>query len=400
MIEPINETTFRLKMAEDEVEIGDINATEFKPHAKLKRWGEECFLCVKPAGDITEIEFEIEGDKVKSKYKIKQNGFEIELESEFYALDPNVVYGGEKNGKPIQKLQNELGGLEFEIILKRKPSTNKIIFDIETKGLKFYYQPPLILEEMEYSFRPDNVVGSYAVYHNTRTSLHKRQVDAEKYKCGKAFHIYRPRLEDADGDWVWGDLNIDIESQKLTVTIPQDFLDNAKYPVHHAAGATFGYETIGGSYESHTNSITGSHFTCPESGTADSITVHCDASVDPGNGKCAIYKEGDDSLVGPTGEVACSTWDWLAFDFSAPKPDLTNIEYWLVLAYNPITKYIDYDSNGSGKGGYEAFSYNSFPASESLIGEAREYSIYCTYTPTVAGIVPQAMRHYRNLREA
>lgn len=391
MIEPINETTFRLRMAEDEVEIGDINATEFKPHIKLKRWGEECYLKVS-LSIANKANPKLEGGKVKW---VTGN-----IEAHFYPIEPSMVYGGEKNGKPIQKLQNELGGLEFEIILKQKPPTNKIVFDIETKGLKFYYQSLLTPEEAEHCFRPDNVVGSYAVYHATRTSLHKRQVDAEKYKCGKAFHIYRPRLEDADGVWVWGELNIDIESQKLTVTIPQDFLDDAKYPVRHAAGATFGCETIGGSYETHADSMTGSHFTCPESGTADSITVHFDASINPEDGKCAIYKEGDDSRVGFTGEVACSTWAWHTFTFSAPKPDLTNIEYWLILAYNQTPKYIDYDSNSSGKGGYEAFSYNGFPASESLTGEAREYSIYCTYTPTVAGIVPQAMRHYRNLREA
>lgn len=154
--------------------------------------------------------------------------------------------------------------------------------------------------------------------------------------------------------------------------------------------ARFGYETIGGSYESLVDYITGSHFTCPGAGEADSITVHFDASINPGNAKCAIYKVSDDSLVGVTEERALNTWDWHTFNFSAPKPNLTNIEYWLVLAHSVGAKYIDYDGGDAGKGGYEAFAYNDFPAFESLTGEARKYSIYCDYTPEA----PPALRPY------
>jgi len=74
--------------------------------------------------------------------------------------------------------------IEYEIILKAKLPSNAYAFPISTKDLKFYYQPPLDeeLNVTEYDFvnathaiingtvqtyRPENVVGSYAVYQSS-----------------------------------------------------------------------------------------------------------------------------------------------------------------------------------------------------------------------------------------
>ena len=57
---------------------------------------------------------------------------------------------------------------EVEIILNEPPATNVISMTLQSKGLDFFYQPPLTLEEIKRgASRPDNVVGSYAVYHKT-----------------------------------------------------------------------------------------------------------------------------------------------------------------------------------------------------------------------------------------
>ena len=62
------------------------------------------------------------------------------------------------------------GDFEFEYILKSIPSSNVIEFDIETKGLNFFYQPELTQQEIdEGASRPENVIGSYAVYHKTQS---------------------------------------------------------------------------------------------------------------------------------------------------------------------------------------------------------------------------------------
>jgi hypothetical protein len=58
------------------------------------------------------------------------------------------------------------GGYKFVWYLKSKPTTNKVEFFIQSKGLDFFYQPELTQEEKDKGvIRPENVVGSYAVYH-------------------------------------------------------------------------------------------------------------------------------------------------------------------------------------------------------------------------------------------
>lgn len=364
MIEPINETTYRLTMAEDEVEVGDITAAEFKPHAKLKRWGEECYLCVKPAGDITEVEVEVEEYKVKSKYKVKQNGFELELESEFYALSPSA--------------QNELGSFELNIILAKKPPTNKLVFDIETQGLVFCYQPPLTQEEIDEGCeRPDNVVGSYAVYHATKRDHILGQTN---YMAGKAFHIYRPRIEDADGKWVWGVLDIDEQLGSLMVTIPQEFLDTANYPVRHAAGATFGYTSAGGSAIVSDDRIRASRY-AGAAGTGTSMSVYGERDAETGI-KAGLYKHSDGSFVKGTVEGTLPvTQNWVTMNFTE-NPTVEAVDYWLAAKIHDGVLYWD---AGTIPYRYLATAYeNAFPADMSgftTSGNAYDVSIYCTYTP-------------------
>ena len=140
--------------------------------------------------------------------------------------------------------EQNVSGFEFEIILRERPASNVVEMAIEAEGLKFYYQPELTQEEIdEGAYRPEEVVGSYAVYHATCGQMHKKE-DAEKYQTGKAFHIYRPKVYDANGNWIWGELNIDAEAGILSITVDQQWLNNAVYPVR--VDPTFGYTEVGG----------------------------------------------------------------------------------------------------------------------------------------------------------
>ena len=56
----------------------------------------------------------------------------------------------------------------------------------------------------------------------------------------------RPRIVDAQGEETWGQLTIN--NKVLTVTIPQELLNRATYPIRHAAGLTFGKTTVGGTH--------------------------------------------------------------------------------------------------------------------------------------------------------
>ena len=67
--------------------------------------------------------------------------------------------------------------------------------------------------------------------------------------------VSKKDLQAAQSNVMWGfpwgysqsktGLNIDEEKELLTVTIPQDFLNVATYPIYQAAGLEFGYSTEG-----------------------------------------------------------------------------------------------------------------------------------------------------------
>lgn len=360
----INDTTYEVTLPRgDKVEIGDRDAIDFKPRLKLNRWDGESFIKV---GLPTTAQSSpvIEGEKLR--------WVEPDLEVRFYPLELETVEGF---------TQNELGGFEFEIILKEKPPTNQIILEIETQGLKCHYQPPLTPEEIaEGAVRPDNVVGSYAVYHDSRGSIHASAQDAEKYKCGKAFHIYRPKITDANSDWVWAELNIDEKAGTLTVTIDQDWLDKAVYPV--VVDPTFGYETLGASDAYYSGLRTGSKFTCPEAGTGVSISWGNDYAFSGQATKCCLYDAGGNKVSdGETEEITSGGAEaWVTHNFLSA-PTLAAADYWLLSWMSSNYPEPKYDSVSGWPYYYIATYYTDWPSYIDMgSSTGRKYSIYCTYT--------------------
>ncbi|MCK5492111.1 MAG: hypothetical protein KAJ14_03265, partial [Candidatus Omnitrophica bacterium] len=211
---------YTIKFGDDEAEIGDFSTVDFKPHAKMKRWGEECYLSIEyPETDISK-----ENKSVGLKGK-KIEWDSSELGAHFYKKHSEKVYKENSQGQQQEFTINENGGLEFELILKEIPTVNIFSFSIQSKGLMFYYQPELTQEEIDQgAVRPDEIVGSYAVYHESKKN--------NQYKTGKAFHVYRPKIIDANEDWIWGELEV-VTSYKsqatsqegtLTITVDKDWL--------------------------------------------------------------------------------------------------------------------------------------------------------------------------------
>jgi len=120
---------------------------------------------------------------------------------------------------------------EFGVNLKSKPASNKIQFSMKYKNLSFYRQGTSEEESEKTGLDvtvPDDVVGSYAIYHNRKEFEGRKK---SNYRTGKLFHIYAPWAEDANGQRVWCDLDIDTETDILTITMPRSFYENAAYPV-------------------------------------------------------------------------------------------------------------------------------------------------------------------------
>ena len=189
--------------------------------------------------------------------------------------------------------------IEFEIVFKSKPQTNEISFNLNfADNLEFHYQPPLNIshpdekcsetecweivdgEKRISNYRPENVVGSFAVYHKNKMN--------NEYKTGKAFHIYRPKIMDAEKNQVWGELRYNKQNKKLALIIPSKFLDTAKYPVY--IDPTFGNQAEGSSWQSLGNEIHGSDFTVSNDGSLDNIKAYvtCPGCLDA-DFKYAMY---------------------------------------------------------------------------------------------------------------
>lgn len=189
---------------------GASTSTEFTPDLKISRW-DEVSLKLHPK-DLDKVAtadktLEFVGDKIK-----------------FGTPDKDYIL----YELPVS-VDNPEGGFEYEIILKSKPATNVIEFAIETKGLDFFYQPELTQQEIaEGAFRPENVVGSYAVFHSGNPI---NFVGGKEYKTGKFGHIFRPVATDANGGWIWIDLFIDAKVGIMTYTINQEWLNKAVFPV-------------------------------------------------------------------------------------------------------------------------------------------------------------------------
>lgn len=392
-----------------EVELGDAKQPDFKPQAKIKRWKNEVNFSLRRKKNWKNPNVSTETIETGAKVKVQDEDEELHM----YELDGF-----------------EDGGLEVETILKKKPkgkNANQIEFTLETKGLDFFYQPPLD-EEIEpdegetvtttehkdadgntLKKRPENVVGSYAVYHNSKQN--------NEYKTGKAFHIYRPHITDADGNETWGELNIDEQNGLVTVTVPQEFLDNAVYPVK--VDPTFGYSTIGGSdYYLNSNQVTATWWSPSGSGDVDKHTVHVgvNAAECPYGGNAgsasfdvAIYeKTGSTSgsyvsdppdnaksidMRSDSGSSSVNkSWQDHSYN-SSDKPSVSSsTDYWL---YNAATDFgsdcftgpsylLSYDSGSSGKNANDvdssalASSFSGYGSNNYLVSQ------YLTYTSSTS----------------
>lgn len=250
--------------------------------------------------------------------------------------------------------EQNVSGFEFEIVLRERPVSNVVEMAIETEGLKFYYQPELTQAEIdEGATRPENVVGSYAVYHATCGNMHKGQATAQKYQTGKAFHIYRPKVVDANGDWIWGELSIDSEAGILSITVDQQWLDSAVYPVR--VDPTFGYVDengdgiVGGSIQS---SVGGNHVSYQIPGYSvneEGFIIEAYFRGYSGDGdvqsRKAIYRDSTQNVFSESiGEVTITTTEqWYKYNMTRESFTPVNDEFILAI-WTPTVINVKYDT--------------------------------------------------------
>lgn len=288
----------------------------------------------------------------------------------------------------------EDGGYEINIVLGAKPSSNIFNFSINgAQNLDFFYQPPLTAREIkEGASRPDNVIGSYAVYYKN----HQGHIEGQKnYATGKAYHIFRPLVTDARGITTWA--NLLYKGGILSVTVPQTFLNNAAYPV--TIDPTFGYTTLGGSKQliasgSTINVRRGNGWSIPEGGTLSKITVGMIMSSGSASGNVSSFVNIENTGTGSNSQVAATevsqsvTTSSAFFDFTAASQYMATGPYILNVvgdgASFPTGLNVVYDTASiknvyfENFGSYVASKESPWTNTASALGTT--FSIYATYS--------------------
>jgi len=294
------------------------------------------------------------------------------------------------------------GGLEYEIWFADRPAKNTVSLDLLfPAGLDFHFQPPLTDAEIrEGHVRPENVVGSYAVYWKESGHL----IDQDKktivnYQAGKFCHIYRPLARDAAGKTVWCDLQI--EGGKMRIVLPSAWLKKALYPV--VLDPTFGYETIAGTTIAIPTDIMNASGagTPASSGTTDSLTWYSSAAGTV-SVKVGLYNDS----TGPTSPVSGSpienasvaSWTaaWKTFAMSGLSVVGGSL-YWPTVVHNATITYYYDTLGGTNRYRREPQTYasawpNPFGSTSS---SSAKYSIYVTYTAAGGLSIPVLMNQYR-----
>lgn len=347
-----------------EVEIGDIKQPIFYPQIKAKRWDNEVNLSLRLV--------------------------DAEMKPSYFADDNIFWETDDRRAVFYEKAKtNELsdGGHECEITLFKKPPTNRTTFTMQSKGLFFAYQGELTREQKENgAIRPDNVVGSYAVYYKDCPL----NIEGGKiYRNGKSFHIYRPQAEDANGRKVWGVLSVDEYNGLVHVDLPVEFLDNATYPIRHVAGLTLGYTTAGGTSNAFANgNWKAGRVTTTMASLVSQISMYVLHYAAPSY-KAMIVKDSDKSLItNGVGDAyddsgAWGSKHWANLPYTT-KPTLLNATNYYVggISNGASNFYYDTGMGASYYVGYDDDNNYATPVSPvgGTYGSDTAVSSYITYT--------------------
>ncbi len=352
--------TLEIKAESTITDAGEVKAelSKAEPAITLSKWNGEAAMTVKYEG----VQATGERAFLTDRMEWKDGAQEVHA----FPLEASAGVG-------------EDGGFEIEVILNEKPDTNVFNFTIDgAQDLDFSYQPETFQEGITQS---ENIIGSYAVYYKGK----KEHIGGKtNYATGKAYHIYRPKAFDANGDTVWAELHYN--DGILSVTVPQDFLNKATYPV--TVDPTFGYTSCGSNFFSAGTAIFGAGYAPSSSGTLTTVSV-CYKRAGPGNAIGSLYTDGTTgNLIAESAEATIPTAAAATFyDFPVSASITSGVTY--ILTYvtdnnvTPATNVVAFDFVATIRKAKTSYTYVSpMPSSISwnVNNVDANLSMYGTYT--------------------
>jgi hypothetical protein len=310
------------------------------------------------------------------------------------------------------------GGFKIDILLTEKPDTNTFCYEIENADqYDFFLQPEITDEEAEAarlpddtrslleikrSMRPEEIVGSYAVYHKT---LKNHKVGGQNYATGKVLHIPFPYIWEVEKeDQKVRAEDLTYENGRLCVVAPQAFLDTADYTNGVRVDPTFGYTSVGASNSfdvgGFADNVThAAKHSAPENGTIDSIHA---AIARWGAGACTyegygvIYENSDSSKVSGTQTSALTPTLTATLTFytttSGGGSVVGSTDYDVAFFMNATYgggpscgSGTAYDSGTTNQGAKQTTTATTPPDPATFTRNNNLYSIYATYTASGGG---------------
>lgn len=318
------------------------------------------------------------------------------------------------------------GGFKLDILLTEKPDTNRFCYQVEgAENYDFFYQPALTEKEIADGMqRPEDIVGSYAVYHK---QLRNHKLGEMNYATGKVMHIPYPYIwEVNDESTKHRAEDFSYEDGSLCVTASQAFLDAATYPVR--IDPTFGYTSLGASrlaigYEDPDISEVyavqrGDSKVLGEDGTLTTLSagLSADATSQATDFFIALYREDSagsgshDLVVGLERTDLSITTSNAWYDFTASDEALTADTYVASAVANgsklslntaayialdgPLASHNIYQESAVGGSSYTTRKSEDPWTEAATVSTFNHYSIYATYSTPAAD--PETSSRYIN----
>jgi len=320
------------------------------PQIKCMKWNNNGNISVRLSHDS------LGNDYKNIEWNTKEENDKIILSSEYVTIEYYLV-----NDSKFEETSAEMNVIINKMLKGYKGEPLTFFFTVKSKNLVAYCQ--------------DN--GSWEFYHNAKSG--------NEYKAGMSFRIDNVKVLGTDNT-----IKIDLIKETASFTINANLKD-AKYPLSHVTGATFGYTSVGASSYSFTSSIiTGTAANLSENGTISKISVYFKSvSSTTSNFTCAIYNS-DGTYTGyATEEIngADITVDgWNDFEFASP-PSLNAGDYKLVIWQDKAYGANIAGSSGSSGNVYDnslGASYPNWPTIDGLSSSSIK-SMYATYTASGGG---------------
>lgn len=383
-------TSYRMEVSADIPQNDHIEIAKDTPAVTLSRWNDEERVTVTPKLPVSS-----KLGAVQSFSQATRSLFSKKIE---YSAGDVTAF-----------VQPAASSSDFDIdfTLASEPTSNVFQYQFSNSDdLTFYYQPALnkLIDFQEYSCTetecrdingiliaqmPENGVGSYAVYSKTKRN---HEVGKTNYGTGKLFHIYRPKAIDANGSTTWASLSMNDKTGVLSVTVPQEFLDGAVYPV--TVDPTFGYTSIGALGAGRIGAR-GSYFTSnAEDGNVSSISWYTYSATVGQNNKALIFSVSGTSLTllsdgasDAISLVSANTNNWTIATFSNQPSIISSTKYALGVVPDSGSTFIKVDTAASGSGWNDAsYGYSTLGnTTDSQSNPTFKYSIYATYTASGGG---------------